>query len=218
MGSEAQLTDPGEGMGQGVVPPQRLRRVVLTVAGLNLSYFGVEAAVALAIGSVSLLADSVDFIEDGAVNLLVFIALGWSLRARAAMGKAMAVIIVLPALAAAWEAFLKAGNPVPPQPLPLVLTAGGAALVNGACALVLLRVRRHGGSLMRAAWLSARNDVLVNVAIIAMAGVTGWTASGWPDIALGVGIIALNLTAARQVWVLAEEERLAARALSGDVD
>lgn len=41
-----------------------LRRIVLLVALLNLGYFGVEFVVALKIGSVSLFADSVDFLED----------------------------------------------------------------------------------------------------------------------------------------------------------
>src|SRR5450756_1150668 len=71
----------------------RLRRTVLLVAGLNLSYFGVEVVVALAIGSVALLADSVDFLEDTAVNLLIALALGWSLRARARTGKMMACLL-----------------------------------------------------------------------------------------------------------------------------
>ena len=34
---------------------------------------------ALAIGSVSLLADSADFLEDTAINLLIALALGWQL-------------------------------------------------------------------------------------------------------------------------------------------
>jgi len=38
----------------------RLRRAVRFVALLNLAYFGVEFAVAIRIGSVSLLADSVE--------------------------------------------------------------------------------------------------------------------------------------------------------------
>ena len=41
-----------------------LRRAVRIVAMLNLAYFGVEFGVALAIGSVSLFADSIDFLED----------------------------------------------------------------------------------------------------------------------------------------------------------
>lgn len=58
-----------------------LRRVVLLVALLNLAYFGLEFGVALAIGSVSLLADSIDFLEDTSVNLLILVALGWSAKA-----------------------------------------------------------------------------------------------------------------------------------------
>jgi Co/Zn/Cd efflux system component len=46
-----------------------LRCVVGVVALLNLTYFAVEFAVALAIGSVSLFADSIDFLEDASVNL-----------------------------------------------------------------------------------------------------------------------------------------------------
>lgn len=196
--------------------PRRIRRTVLVVAALNVAYFGVEAVVALAIGSVSLLADSVDFLEDTAVNLLIFLALGWSLSARARMGRVMAGIILLPALAAVWQIAAKVGDPVAPEPMPLVLAAVGALVVNGACALFLVRIRRHGGSMTGAAWLAARNDVVVNAAIIVMGLVTAWTLSGWPDIVLGAVILVLNATAAREVWRLAESERLAARVLAGD--
>ena len=55
-----------------------LRRVVARVSMLNLTYFGVEFSVALAIGSVSLFADSIDFLEDTSINFLILIALGWS--------------------------------------------------------------------------------------------------------------------------------------------
>src|SRR6266487_4606933 len=48
-----------------------LRKIVLLVATLNLAYFGVEFAVAVAIGSVSLFADSIDFLEDTSVNFLI---------------------------------------------------------------------------------------------------------------------------------------------------
>jgi Co/Zn/Cd efflux system component len=46
------------------------RKIVIVVALLNLAYFGVEFAVALAIGSVSLFADSIDFLEDASLNFL----------------------------------------------------------------------------------------------------------------------------------------------------
>jgi Co/Zn/Cd efflux system component len=194
----------------------RLRRVVLVVAALNLAYVGVEMTVALAIGSVSLLADSVDFLEDASINVLIAVALGWSLRRRAVAGKVMAGIIVVPALAAAWQAVVKASDPVPPDVRALVVTAGGAVVVNLACSLLLVRVRHHGGSLSRAAFLSARNDVVVNLAIIAMAALTAVTVSGWPDLVLGAVIVVLNVGAAAEVWRTAQEERLAARVLAGE--
>lgn len=213
-------------MGRGAEPPaaraapepRALRRAVLVVALLNLAYFFVEVGVAVSIGSVSLLADSVDFLEDTAVNMLIFVALGFTLGWRAVMGKIMAAIICVPAIAAAIAVFAKAAHPEPPDVLQLALTAGGALVVNLVCALILARFRDAGGSMSKAAFLAARNDVLVNAAIIAMAFVTAWTLSGWPDIVLGVIIIALNVSAAREVWEVAEEENLAAKALAGDLD
>ncbi len=195
-----------------------LRRAVLLVALLNLAYFFVEIGVAIGIGSVSLFADSVDFLEDTAVNLLIFVALGFTLRWRSVMGKVMAVIICVPAVAAGVALFLKAGNPEPPDPLSLAVTAGGAAVVNLICALILARFRDHGGSMTTAAFLAARNDVVVNVAIIALGAVTWLTMSGWPDIVLGAIIIVLNLSAAKEVWEAAENEHLAAQAIAGDFD
>lgn len=198
------------------ITPSALRRTVLLVAALNLGYFVVEGSVAVAIGSVSLLADSVDFLEDTAVNLLVALALGWTLARRARAGRAMALVILVPAAAAAWQAVSEASHPTPPSVWPLVLTAGGAAVVNGSCAVLLSRVRHSGGSLSSAAFLSARSDVVVNLAIIAMGVVTFLTRSGWPDLVLGAVIVVVNGAAALEVWGLAGEERLAARALAGE--
>ena len=59
-------------------PQQDFRRAVALVALLNVGYFGVEFAVAVAIGSVSLFADSVDFLEDTSLNLLILLAIRWS--------------------------------------------------------------------------------------------------------------------------------------------
>lgn len=127
-----------------------LRRIVLTVAILNLSYFFVEFSVALVAGSVSLLADSVDFLEDTAINLLIFIALGWPLARRAAMGKAMAVVILGPAAVAGWQAIERFSDPVAPDVVPVVLASIGAMAINGTSAWLLVKVRHHGGSLSRA--------------------------------------------------------------------
>jgi Co/Zn/Cd efflux system component len=183
-----------------------LRRVVIIVAALNLAYFGVEFAVALAIGSVSLFADSVDFLEDASINFLIAIAIGWSATSRARVGMALAGILFIPGLATLWTAWEKFLVPIPPAPLPLSLAGGGALVINLSCALMLVQFRTHSGSLTRAAFLSARNDVLANIAIIAAGFVTAYTLSGWPDLIVGLGIAAMNADAAREVWSAAREE------------
>src|ERR1051326_6917317 len=95
-------------MSANVITP--LRRIAALVAALNLAYFGVEFAVALAIGSVALFADSVDFLEDAAVNLLIVLALGWSLRARAAVGAGLGLILLMPGIATLWTVWDKIGQ------------------------------------------------------------------------------------------------------------
>jgi Co/Zn/Cd efflux system component len=188
-----------------------LRRAVRFAALLNAVYFAVEFAVALAIGSVSLFADSIDFLEDTSINFLVLAALGWPAEQRARVGVALAAILLLPGLATLWMAWRKSAAPLPPSPLPLSIAGLGALAVNLSCAFMLARYRARGGSLTRAAFLSTRNDSLANVAIIAAGAVTAWWwPSSWPDLTVGLGIAALNADAAREVWTAAREERRAA--------
>lgn len=193
-----------------------LRRVVWIVALLNLAYFGVEFGVALLIHSVSLFADSVDFLEDASVNLLIAVALGWSAVSRARLGMLLAAVLLAPGIATLWTAIGKIHAPIAPAPRPLSLTALGALAVNFLCAALLARYRHQGGSLTRAAFLSARNDVLVNVAILAVAGITVYVRSFWPDLIVGLGIVALNMDAAREVWQAAHNEHAAAMDNSGN--
>jgi Co/Zn/Cd efflux system component len=188
-----------------------LRQTVLLVALLNLAYFGVEFGVAIAIGSVSLFADSVDFLEDASINLLIAVGLGWSAQNRARLGMVLAAVILVPVAATLWTAWQKFAAPVPPQPVPLTLTGAGAFLVNLASAFLLARFRHHSGSLTRAAFLSARNDVLANAAIVAAGLLTAATLSVWPDLIVGLGIAALNADAARQVANAARAERKTAQ-------
>ena len=191
-----------------------LRKVVIIVAVLNLAYFGVEFAVAVSIGSVSLFADSVDFLEDASVNFLIAIAIGWSAANRARVGMALAGILFIPGLATLWTAWGKFMAPLPPAFLPLSLAGAGALVINLLCAFMLVRFRTQSGSLTRAAFLSARNDALANVAIIAAGFMTAYTLSGWPDLIVGLGIAAMNADAAREVWSAAREEHRAANSVS----
>jgi Co/Zn/Cd efflux system component len=185
---------------------QPLNRTIRLVALLNFGYFGIEFAVARGIGSVSLFADSIDFLEDASVNFLILAALGWTARRRARIGMALAGILLIPGIATLWTAWEKFLSASVPAPIPLSLTGAGALAINLSCALMLARYRHHAGSLTRAAFLSARNDVLANIAIIATGLVTALTTSPWPDLVVGLGIAAMNADAAREVFAAARKE------------
>ena len=188
-----------------------LRSAVRNAAVLNLGYFGVEFAVALAIGSVALFADSVDFLEDAAINLLILAGLGFSARGRAKLGMLLAAIILVPGLATLWTAWENFSDNRVPDAMSLSITGFGAFTVNLICARMLAPFRTTGGSLTRAAFLSARNDVAANVAIVVAGLLTAATASRWPDLIVGLGIAALNAGAAVEIYNAARDEHVSAK-------
>lgn len=197
---------------------QRIRRAVLIVALLNFGYFFVEFAAAIAIGSASLFADSADFLEDTAINMLVFFAVAWPAARRRKAGSVLAALILIPAVAAIVTVVLKIMNPEPPSPEGLTGVAVGALVVNLVCAVILLRLRNEGSSLATGAWLAARNDALANVLIIVAGLLTFVWATAWFDIIVGAIIAAVNLSAAKEVWEESREEHDSVEEAFADMD
>lgn len=95
--------------------------------------------------------------------------------------------------------------------VPLSLAGAGALAINFTCAF-LLAYRTHQGSHTRAAFLSARNDVVANIAIVAAGLLTAYTVSPWPDLIVGMGIALMNADSAREVWTAARSEHQLAMA------
>lgn len=193
------------------VPTNSFRRAVSLVAILNLAYFGVEFIVALNIGSVSLFADSIDFLGDTTVNLLVLVALGWSAHKQSHVGMLLAGFLLIPGIATLWMAWNKIGFPVPPDPIFLSLTGAGALAVNVLCTFILATFRKHQSSFTKMAYLSARNDAIASIAIIAAGIATAIMPSVWPDLIVGLGILVMNLGAAREVFFTARKEHADAK-------
>jgi len=123
----------------------------------------------------------------------------------------LAAIILIPALATLWTAWQNFSTGLVPEAVLLTATGLGALAVNFTCARLLAPFRSAGGSLTRAAFLSARNDVVANIAIIVAGLLTAVTASRWPDLIVGLGIAALNAGAAHEVYLAARAEHVAAK-------
>jgi Co/Zn/Cd efflux system component len=188
----------------GPVPPG-YRRILWIALVVNAAMFLVEVGGGVASGSVSLLADAIDFFGD-AVNYglsLAVLALGVAARARAALFKAATMVLFGVAVLgrAAWAAW--SGSP--PQPLAMGVV-GTLALAANVGVAVLLYAYREGDANMRSVWLCTRNDAIGNVAVLlAAVGVFG-TGTRWPDLLVATVMAVLGLTAGLSVVRQARRE------------
>lgn len=187
-----------------VVDP-RYRKALWVALVLNAVMFVVEFGASWTSGSVSLLADSIDFFGDAGNYALSLAVLGMALSARskAAVFKALCMgafgLFVLGRTV--WG--LQSG--VPPEPGTMGAIGVVALAVNGGVALMLYRFR-SGDANMRSVWICSRNDALGNVAVmLAALGVFG-TGSAWPDLLVAAAMAVLALTGSWTVLKHAKAE------------
>ena len=171
----------------------RYRKALWVALAVNAAMFVAEWVASWSSGSVSLLADSIDFFGDAANYALSLAVLGMALpaRSKAAMVKAACMggfgIFVLGK--AIWN--LQSG--VAPEAVTMGAVGVVALLANGGVAWMLYRFRA-GDANMRSVWICSRNDALGNLAVmLAALGVFG-TGSAWPDllVATAMGVLALS--------------------------
>ncbi|MBA4215675.1 MAG: cation transporter [Polaromonas sp.] len=177
---------------ESLVNLPRYRKVLWIALSVNAVMFLVEIGAGFQSGSLSLLADAVDFAGDAlnyAVSLAVLAsALAW--RARAAILKAVSMMgFGLYVLGAAVWSLWHGGVP---QAATMGVVALLALVANVAVAWMLYAFR-EGDANMRSVWLCSRNDAIGNVAVfMAALGVFG-TGSAWPDLLVASLMAALAL-------------------------
>lgn len=176
----------------------RFRRALWIALVVNVLMFGVEVVGSLASGSVSLLADAVDFAGDAANYglTLAVLSLGLVWRSRAALIKGLCMggygLLVLAKAGWAWW------HALPPEPVMMGGVAALALLANFGVA-VLLYAFRAGDANMRSVWLCSRNDAISNVAVILAAVGVFRTGAAWPDLVVAVVMAGLALSSAVSV-------------------
>ncbi len=189
---------------QSAVDP-RYRRILWIALVLNALMFAVELGASLRSGSVSLLADSIDFFGDAGNYAISLAVLGMTLsvRSKAALVKAacMGAFGVFVLGKAAWN--FSTGHL--PEPATMGVVGFLALAVNGSVALLLYKFRT-GDANMRSVWICSRNDALGNIAVmLAALGVFG-TGQSWPDLLVAAIMGVLALTGAASVLRAARRE------------
>jgi Co/Zn/Cd efflux system component len=187
----------------------RYRRVLWIALVVNALMFGVELLGGWAAGSVSLLADAVDFFGDAANYGISLFVLGlapvWRSRTALVKGATMGAYGVF--VIGAALSHLASGTVPAAQTMGAI---GVAALAANGLVAVLLFAFRNGDANMRSVWLCTRNDMIGNLAVL-LAALGVWQAgSGLPDLFVASVMGVLGLSAARSVIVQARSEISAA--------
>lgn len=184
---------------------KRYRKILWAALAVNLGMFGVEVIAGVRADSVSLLADSLDFLGDAANYGISLLVLGMSLplRAKASLFKALSMLVFGAGVLIAAIGHLLSGQ-VPDAPT--MGWVGSLALLANVGVAALLYAYREGDSNMRSVWLCSRNDALGNIAVLfAALGVFG-TGSAWPDLLVASIMAGLAVTSSYQVMRHARQE------------
>ena len=185
---------------------EALKPVVARVAILNLSYFVIEFYFAQRFNSVALLSDSLDFIEDASVNILIFLAFSLAVIWRKRLSYIFALLLLLPGISFLYNAFHQIAHPVAPTGEGMSIVGLGALVVNLYCAIILNKFKDIKGGLAKAAYFSARNDAVSNILIIIAGFVTLFWISAIPDLIVGAVIFLMNADSARDILQAARAE------------
>lgn len=188
---------------------ERQRGTLWTVLGVNAVMFLVIAGAALYGKSTALLADSIDNLGDALTYglSLYVVSKGASAKARVALFKGG--LILLAAIVVAGQIAYKLF--VPSTPIFEVMGAFSLlGLAANSICLALLWRHRHEDVNMSSVWECSRNDIASNLSVLAAAGGVWLVGSGWPDIAVALGLACLLMRSAIRVIASAMVEIRAA--------
>lgn len=192
-------------------PAPGFRRALWIALWVNLAMFLVEGIASIQSGSVSLMADAIDFFGDSANYILSLsvLSMGMLWRGRAAMIKGLTMATF--GLVVWGRAIWMAQSGMTPEPLTMGAVGLLALAANVSVAIMLFRFR-EGDSDMRSVWLCSRNDAISNIAVMGAAlGVFG-TGSAWPDLIVAAVMGTLAVTAGVSVVRHARKDIAEARA------
>lgn len=184
-----------------------IKKAIFCVIFLNLSYFMIEFYSAYQIGSASLFADSIDFLEDTAINALILFSVSWSLKNRLRLTMILALLILIPGLTALWTVGQQFINKSYPDSFDLSLVGFGALIINLFCIKILLRFQNNQESLYRIAFLSAKTDILSNLSIITAGIFLYFFPSIWPDILVALCIVIINFDASFKIYKSVQKQQ-----------
>ena len=177
---------------------ERQRGTLQLVFLINAVMFVVIVAAALHAASSALLTDSLDNLGDAFAYALSLYAVSRGPRTKAKVALFKGGLILVAAGLVAVQIISRLLDPVLPAFDEMGLFSLLALAANSVCLFLLWR-HRHEDVNMSSVWECSRNDIATNLSVLMAAGAVWLTGSGWPDIVVASGLVALLLHSAYRV-------------------
>lgn len=181
------------------------RHIVWIVLILNLAMFLFEIVQGIRANSSSLIADSIDFLNDSFSYAITLYVMEKSLRTRATAAFIKAGLMFLLAVIVLAQGIYNVSQSHIPEYTTMGWVAALAFIINLICTVLLFRSRGKDSN-MESVWLCSRNDTIGNLLTLAAAGLVFATGSLWPDFIVALVIAGLASTSALKIIAQAKRE------------
>ncbi len=181
------------------------RKIIWICLIANAVMFVVQIVASYIAGSVSLLANSLDFLSDSVNYGISIFVLDKALRVKAKASIFKGVSLGLVGLWTAFETVHHGLSPIIPKANIMTYVSIIALIVNVGCTILLYRFR-EGDSNAKSVWLCSRNDAIGNIAVMIAALGVFFLNSAYPDIIVATILACLSLSASWQILVTAKKE------------
>lgn len=178
---------------------QKIRKILWVALALNTIMFIVEFSASFLADSVSLKADSIDFLGDAFNYGISLYVLTSSIKKRSLASMIKASSMGIFGFWVIFEAVTKAVHGSMPDASAMGILGFIALTVNVFVAFLLFKFR-EGDSNLQSVWLCSRNDAIGNIAVMLAASGVFLTGTMWPDLVVALIIGSLGLSACYSVF------------------
>ncbi len=185
------------------VAPRVARAYTLTIWGIALGILVFATGVvawALAVGNAQLFKDGVDWVYDVALYGVAAVVFGRDARAERLAAIAIGAVMAVAGLHTLYDLAAKIITPRPIEIWALGFSAGSAVVIAVLIVGVLWRFRGEENPVIKATWLSSRNDVISTTGF-ALLGLAARVAPvRWPEYVFDLFVAGLCFQASWAIW------------------
>ena len=177
---------------------ERQSSTLKQVLAINAVLFVVELTAGVVSGSTALLSDSLDNLGDMLTYGFSLYAVSRDARSKAKVALFKGALIFTAGLVVLGQVVYKVAVPGVPM-FEIMGSISILAFAANCTCLALLWKHRQEDINMSSVWQCSRNDIASNMAVFVAAAGVWLTHSGWPDVAVGLGLASLFLVSAVRV-------------------